>query len=161
MPRPRSRAKNRYLPDEPRPADPESLQLQHSLEVLKPIRAHRRLMAERRWRRERQALAQLHDRVQERQAEGERRRQSCQQRRGELAGEHQSRRISHESLEQWMGEEKQLLKSIEAIDRELHQLQQSLEEQEGRVEEAKRQAELQQREEERLMLFTQALEEES
>lgn len=148
-----------YLLDEPCPADPELQQLGSGLEVLTPIRAHRQHMAERRWRRERQTLAELQRKLQERQTECEQRRQASQQQRRELASKHQSQSISQESLKQWMGEEKQLLQSIEAIDRELHQLQQSIKAQEERVEEAKRRVTIQQREIERLTLFMQEIEE--
>ncbi|MCE8032143.1 hypothetical protein EKK97_09730 [Billgrantia tianxiuensis] len=147
--------------DEPCSSDAESQRLRSSLAQLVPIRAHRQLMAERRWRRARQTLAELQEKLRDRETECEQRRQLNQQRRGELADDHQSRSIDHASLKAWMEEEQRLRHAIATLEHDLNRLKQALEEQERHVVEAKRDVEQQQRDSERLSLLMQRLEEEA
>ncbi|MDH2435704.1 hypothetical protein QCD60_24565 [Pokkaliibacter sp. MBI-7] len=151
--------RSRFISEESTPTDPELATLKANLKVLTPIRAHRLHTSERHWRRAKQSLAEIQRRIDEKEVQLQQRREEHLQRRVALAAEHQSRSISHETLKDWMGKEKQLLRDLDDINRELNELHLALEQQQEKVQQAKQQVDILQLENERLQIFTHELEE--
>lgn len=139
-----------FVHEEPFLSNPEQEMLKTSLAVLTPIRAHRLSKSEREWRKARQELKKIQERIQEVENRLETQKQAHLKRRQELAEKNQAQTISQRDLQDWIGEEKQLLQKLDEINRELNALRKSLQDQQNAVHQAKNQVDIRQLENERL-----------
>lgn len=151
--------KRRFVMEEPNLSNPEQETLQATLAILTPIRAHRLAKSEREWRKAKQKLKQIEAKIAEVEAHLEAKKQEHLARRQELSDQNQSQTITQQGLQDWIGEEKQLLSKLDDINRELNNLRRSLQEQQEVERQAKAQVDIKQLENERLTHLKSEIEE--
>lgn len=151
--------KPKYIHEDPLLSSPEQDVLNNTLAVLTPIRAHRLSKSEREWRKAKQALKLKQIQIDEMECKLETQKQEHLTRRQELSDTYQAQTISHSGLQDWMGEEKQLLQHLADINKELNALRTSLQDLQTIEQQAKTLVDLRRLENERLKALHNEIEE--
>lgn len=151
--------KPRFMIEESPPPNPEQQTLKDTLAILMPIRAHRQFKSEQQWREAKLKLKQIEQQIEEMEAHLESQKQEHLTRRQELSDTHQSQTLNQKNLNEWIGEEKQLLVKLDTINRELNALHQTLQKQQEIEQQAKAQVQVKQRDLERLTTLKNEIEE--
>ncbi|MFP8968080.1 hypothetical protein ACKC9G_15975 [Pokkaliibacter sp. CJK22405] len=137
--------------------DPAEEELEKAIKLLKPIRQHRMLMAERQAGREKRRLAELRTIEERAQTAYQQAREELPGKRRDLAAEYQDNKIPLESLDQWKGRETRLVEDVQDQYQEARVKKKEADEQEQRLEKARQEVMRQQREAERMKFMEEEL----
>lgn len=137
--------------------DPAEEELEKAIKLLKPIREHRRMMAERQVGREKRLLEELRQKQETAQSRYDEARAELPNQRRALAEQYQGNQIDREEINNWKGREGQL---IEAVDEHLVRLRQrhkDADAQQQKLDAAREEVIRQQREAERMKFMEEEL----
>lgn len=104
-------------------SDPQLQSLGQTLDVLAPIRRHRLTLAEQAWRRHRQVLEALRQRLDSLHAGLQRLQHEFRQSRQEQREQHANRPLPLSEMNDWLAAERQAIRQIEEHQRRVNNLQ--------------------------------------
>jgi chromosome segregation ATPase len=139
--------------------DPQRLALEQVIGVLTPLREHRQASAERAQRRAQQALEAMQAQLQQTRESLTQERDNQRERRQGLSKENLKKSMSLSDLDRWHEKENRMLDRLAYLRQDMQRQRSSLDEQQGRLQQARDAAKASQRAVEKLACLAEALNE--
>jgi chromosome segregation ATPase len=139
--------------------DPQRLALEQVIGVLTPLRQHRQASAERAQRRAQQALEAMQAQLQQTRESLTQERDNQRERRQGLSKANLKKSMSLSDLDRWHEKENRMLDRLAYLRQDMQRQRSSLDEQQGRLQQARDAAKASQRAVEKLACLAEALNE--